>query len=134
MAKTKTTFFCQNCGTQHSKWVGQCGVCKEWNTIVEEVIQKEEKRIWKQSRTAKQIVNKPLKNKYALLLGFTKRILDDECHNIPEAVAISIEDTIPIANIDSEFSNSDLTNIPSAPAYICEPSAPPIEANNITRL
>ena len=61
MAKTKTTFFCQNCGTQHSKWVGQCGVCKEWNTIVEEVIQKEEKRIWKQSRTAKQIVNKPLK-------------------------------------------------------------------------
>ncbi|MFT5214234.1 MAG: DNA repair protein RadA/Sms, partial [Patiriisocius sp.] len=25
MAKTKTTFFCQNCGTQHAKWVGQCG-------------------------------------------------------------------------------------------------------------
>ena len=61
MAKPKTTFFCQNCGTQHSKWVGQCGVCKEWNTIVEEVIQKEEKRIWKQSTTAKQIINKPLK-------------------------------------------------------------------------
>jgi DNA repair protein RadA/Sms len=61
MAKTKTTFFCQNCGTQHAKWVGQCGACKEWNTIVEEVIQKEEKRVWKQSTTAKQTVNKPLK-------------------------------------------------------------------------
>ena len=61
MAKIKTTFFCQNCGTQHAKWVGQCGACKEWNTIVEEVIQKEEKHIWKQSATAKQIVNKPLK-------------------------------------------------------------------------
>ena len=61
MAKTKTTFFCQNCGTQHAKWVGQCGACKEWNTIVEEVIQKEEKRIWKQSTTAKQVINKPLK-------------------------------------------------------------------------
>ena len=61
MAKTKTTFFCQNCGTQHAKWVGQCGACKEWNTIVEEVIQKEEKRVWKQSTTAKQKVNKPLK-------------------------------------------------------------------------
>jgi DNA repair protein RadA/Sms len=61
MAKIKTTFFCQNCGTQHAKWVGQCGACKEWNTIVEEVIQKEEKHVWKQSATAKQIVNKPLK-------------------------------------------------------------------------
>ncbi|MCH3883878.1 DNA repair protein RadA [Tenacibaculum aquimarinum] len=60
MAKTKTTFFCQNCGTQHAKWVGQCGACKEWNTIVEEVIQKEEKRSWKQATTAKS-VTKPLK-------------------------------------------------------------------------
>ncbi len=46
MAKTKTTFFCQNCGTQHSKWQGQCQACKQWNTIVEEVIQKEEKALW----------------------------------------------------------------------------------------
>lgn len=61
MSKTKTTFFCQNCGTQHAKWVGQCYACKEWNTIVEEVVQKEEKRVWKQSTTAKQTVNKPLK-------------------------------------------------------------------------
>jgi len=40
MAKTKTTFFCQNCGAQFSKWQGQCTSCKEWNTIAEEVIQK----------------------------------------------------------------------------------------------
>ncbi len=60
MAKTKTTFFCQNCGTQHAKWGGQCGACKEWNTILEEIIQKEEKRSWKQATTAK-IVSKPLK-------------------------------------------------------------------------
>jgi DNA repair protein RadA/Sms len=60
MAKTKTTFFCQNCGTQHAKWVGQCGACKEWNTIVEEVIQKEEKRSWKQKPSAKQVI-KPLR-------------------------------------------------------------------------
>jgi len=61
MAKTKTTFICQNCGTQHAKWVGQCGACKEWNTIVEEVVQKEEKRSWKQAKTAKKNINKPLK-------------------------------------------------------------------------
>jgi DNA repair protein RadA/Sms len=60
MAKTKTTFFCQNCGTQHAKWMGQCTTCNEWNTIVEEVIQKEEKRSWKQSTTAKS-VSKPLR-------------------------------------------------------------------------
>jgi DNA repair protein RadA/Sms len=47
MAKVKTTFFCQNCGTQHTQWVGQCSNCKQWNTIVEEVLQKEEKRNWK---------------------------------------------------------------------------------------
>ncbi|MBW7871712.1 MAG: DNA repair protein RadA [Flavobacteriia bacterium] len=43
MAKTKTTFFCQNCGTQYSQWMGQCKTCGEWNTIVEEVIDKDEK-------------------------------------------------------------------------------------------
>ena len=61
MAKTKTTFICQNCGTQHAKWVGQCGACKEWNTIEEELVQKEEKRSWKQAKTAKKKINKPLK-------------------------------------------------------------------------
>ncbi len=53
MSKVKTTFFCQNCGTQHAKWTGKCTTCNEWNTIVEEVIQKEEKRSWKQATTAK---------------------------------------------------------------------------------
>jgi len=54
MAKTKTTFFCQNCGTQYAKWIGKCTACNEWNTIVEEIIQKEEKRAWKQSTGVKK--------------------------------------------------------------------------------
>jgi DNA repair protein RadA/Sms len=54
MVKTKTTFFCQNCGTQYAKWLGQCKSCNEWNTIVEEIIQKEEKRGWKQSESPKK--------------------------------------------------------------------------------
>jgi len=50
MAKTKTTFFCQNCGNQYSQWMGQCKACGEWNTIVEEVIDKgEEKKVWKET-------------------------------------------------------------------------------------
>jgi DNA repair protein RadA/Sms len=40
MAKTKTTFFCQHCGAQYAKWIGQCTSCRKWNTIVEEVIEK----------------------------------------------------------------------------------------------
>lgn len=54
MAKTKTTFFCQNCGAQYPKWIGKCNSCNEWNTIVEEIIQKEEKRNWKQSNPSKK--------------------------------------------------------------------------------
>ncbi|MBE7629472.1 DNA repair protein RadA [Tenacibaculum piscium] len=61
MAKIKTTFSCQSCGAQHSKWAGQCNTCKEWNTIVEEVIQKEEKRTWKTPENIGKTVSKPLK-------------------------------------------------------------------------
>ena len=41
MAKVKTTYFCQNCGAQSPQWVGKCNSCEEWNTLVEEVVQKE---------------------------------------------------------------------------------------------
>ncbi|WBX73549.1 DNA repair protein RadA [Tenacibaculum pacificus] len=61
MAKTKTTFFCQSCGSQHAQWIGQCKTCKEWNTIVEEVIEKEEKRAWKTPENVVKKVSKPLK-------------------------------------------------------------------------
>ena len=39
MAKGKTTvYFCQNCGYESSKWMGQCPGCREWNTMVEETV------------------------------------------------------------------------------------------------
>lgn len=39
MAKgKKSIFFCQNCGHEESKWLGQCPMCKEWNTFVEEKV------------------------------------------------------------------------------------------------
>ena len=63
MSKLKTTFFCQNCGAQYSKWQGQCNSCKEWNTIAEEIIQKEEKSSWKPSDSDSKRVSKPLKIK-----------------------------------------------------------------------
>lgn len=38
MSKTKSAFFCSNCGQESTKWVGKCPSCNEWNTFVEEVI------------------------------------------------------------------------------------------------
>ena len=61
MAKVKTTYFCQHCGSQYAKWQGQCSSCKQWNTIVEEVVQKPEKNDWKlMTSTSKKRVSKPL--------------------------------------------------------------------------
>jgi len=60
MAKVKTAYFCQNCGAQHPKWVGQCNSCKQWNTVVEEVVQKEDKKNWKASSTSLKKASKPL--------------------------------------------------------------------------
>lgn len=40
MAKgSKTVFFCQECGYESGKWMGQCPGCKSWNSFVEEVIE-----------------------------------------------------------------------------------------------
>ena len=36
--KIKTVFFCQSCGYESSKWMGQCPGCREWNTFVEETV------------------------------------------------------------------------------------------------
>lgn len=41
MSKTKTAFFCQNCGYESVKWAGQCPSCNQWNTFVEELVQKD---------------------------------------------------------------------------------------------
>ncbi|GLB31163.1 DNA repair protein RadA [Lacrimispora amygdalina] len=43
MAKGKTTaFFCRECGYESAKWLGQCPVCREWNSFVEEPVSKAE--------------------------------------------------------------------------------------------
>ena len=46
MAKGKTSvFFCQNCGYESAKWMGQCPACHEWNSFAEEPIQKTTKTV-----------------------------------------------------------------------------------------
>lgn len=41
MAKVKTAYFCQNCGYETPKWLGKCPSCGEWNTFVEELVEKQ---------------------------------------------------------------------------------------------
>lgn len=42
MAKAKSNYVCQNCGTTYVKWVGKCSECGEWNTLVEQVLEAED--------------------------------------------------------------------------------------------
>lgn len=44
MSKIKTAYFCQNCGYESAKWSGKCPGCQQWNTFVEELIQKDNKK------------------------------------------------------------------------------------------
>ena len=60
MAKTKVAYFCQNCGAQYAKWVGQCTSCKQWNTVVEEVVQKTSKPTWNSSKKSSDKTSRPV--------------------------------------------------------------------------
>lgn len=40
MSKIKSAYFCQNCGYEAPKWLGKCPSCNEWNTFVEEIVEK----------------------------------------------------------------------------------------------
>jgi DNA repair protein RadA/Sms len=44
MSKVKTAYFCQHCGYESAKWSGKCPSCQQWNTFVEELIQKDTKK------------------------------------------------------------------------------------------
>lgn len=62
MAKTKTAYFCQGCGYESAKWLGKCPSCSQWNTFVEEILEKTNAAVpdWKTSSGASGLrVNKP---------------------------------------------------------------------------
>lgn len=59
MNKVKKAFFCSNCGSEHSKWQGQCNSCKSWNTLVEEIIKNPNKKEWK-SKNINGYSSKPI--------------------------------------------------------------------------
>jgi DNA repair protein RadA/Sms len=62
LAKTKTLYFCQNCGYESTKWLGKCPSCNSWNTFVEEIVQKGDvgKNEWRSS-SSNQRISQPKK-------------------------------------------------------------------------
>ena len=76
MAKGKTSiFFCQSCGYESSKWMGQCPGCKEWNTFVEEVVDKKSAgTLAKQKATASAAKVLPLSQ---IEMTYDKRVSTD---------------------------------------------------------
>ena len=62
MAKSKVAYFCQSCGFESPKWLGKCPSCQQWNTFVEEVIEKTNVAVptWKSNSTTTQRSNKPV--------------------------------------------------------------------------
>lgn len=59
MAKVRTLFFCKNCGYQSSQWLGKCPSCNEWNSFVEEVIDRGEPAVKGKSSIVKTVQNFP---------------------------------------------------------------------------
>lgn len=83
MAKIKTTFACQHCGSTYAKWQGKCNTCLEWNTIVEEVIEKPTKGEIDWREIEKQGQAKPTRLK-DVQVGETYRMdtLDSELNRV----------------------------------------------------
>ncbi|HXH99670.1 MAG TPA: DNA repair protein RadA [Sphingobacteriaceae bacterium] len=80
MAKTKTAYFCQSCGYESAKWLGKCPSCSQWNTFVEEILEKTNAAIpdWKTSSGANQRVNKPAAIKDIIFSEENRLITPDE--------------------------------------------------------
>lgn len=62
MAKTKTVFFCKECGNESAKWIGHCPGCGAWNSYVEESVV-----VGKDSKSAKKNVIAEMKSKPVLV-------------------------------------------------------------------
>ncbi|MCO5936819.1 DNA repair protein RadA [Mucilaginibacter sp. RB4R14] len=62
MAKSKIAYFCQSCGYESAKWLGKCPSCQQWNTFVEEILEKSNASVpnWKASPASSQRANKPV--------------------------------------------------------------------------
>jgi DNA repair protein RadA/Sms len=85
MSKVKKAFFCQNCGYESVKWIGQCPSCNQWNSFVEEIIQKETAKNngWENYNETTERTNKTIQL-HEIKSSEEKRLLtrDDELNRV----------------------------------------------------
>jgi len=85
MSKVKKAFFCQNCGYESVKWIGQCPSCNQWNSFVEEIIQKETAKTngWEHYNETAERINKTIQLS-EIKSNEEKRLLtgDDELNRV----------------------------------------------------
>jgi len=85
MGKVKKAFFCQNCGYESVKWLGQCPSCNQWNSFVEEITQKETAKSngWEHYNETTERTNKTIQLNEIKNTG-EKRLLttDDELNRV----------------------------------------------------
>ncbi|MEC5147651.1 DNA repair protein RadA [Chitinophaga sp. 212800010-3] len=87
MSKIRTAFFCQNCGYESAKWNGKCPSCGEWNTFVEERVQKDtspRQQDWKSDDTTRSNRNGKIINIAEVVTREEERILtpDNELNRV----------------------------------------------------
>lgn len=68
MVKLKTVYVCSSCGVETPRWSGQCGSCQEWNTLIEDVVDKSEK--------------KSLNNLKSSMISLSPRKISEVDHNV----------------------------------------------------
>lgn len=73
--KIKTVYFCQSCGYESSKWMGQCPGCREWNTFVEETVKPQPKS---SSKSLGSGSKGSLSGDYSKPLSLSEIILNEE--------------------------------------------------------
>lgn len=82
MAKIKTVFYCQNCGAQSPKWLGKCPSCGEWNTFVEEVVEKEKKPVQGMGSAYKRIAKPVALEEINLSTDHRLQVNDNELNRV----------------------------------------------------
>jgi len=74
MSKTKSIFFCRNCGNESPKWIGKCPLCNEWNTFIEEQYNKKKSN---NNIDSHSIHNKPILLDEVAALNYSKIVTGD---------------------------------------------------------
>ena len=113
MAKGKTSvFFCQECGYESAKWMGQCPACKEWNTFVEETVDKKSisssGKVKKESKAAQVLPLSAVKSEKEerIVTGIAEfdRVLGGGIVTLP--LASGREPMVPVRFILNTFTDS----------------------------